>query len=307
MSEPPRPPLSSSSGDLLIDRRFGYAAALAESGDAAGAADLLGQILERVPAWLPAWMALAAAHEALGDRAAAEQAWIAATPFDPDGRHAAALHVARLRNPANPELPPAYVSALFDDYAPRFDRHLVDHLSYRGPAVILQAIQEAGGPPRFGCGLDLGCGTGLMGRAIRARVDHLVGVDLSAAMVAEAARTGLYDRLGVTPLTAALAATPADSLDLVLAADVFVYCGRLEGIFAGIARAMAPGGLLAFTVQKGEGDPMLGDDLRVAHSPDYLRAALAAAGLAIARLDDISTRTEKGHPVPGLVVVARKG
>ena len=47
----------------------------------------------------------------------------------------------------------------------------------------------------FGAMLDLGCGTGLGGAAFRPFVDRLVGVDLSPAMIAQAAAKGLYDRL----------------------------------------------------------------------------------------------------------------
>ncbi len=31
---------------------------------------------------------------------------------------------------------PAYVAALFDDYAPRFEAHLTQALAYRGPQIL---------------------------------------------------------------------------------------------------------------------------------------------------------------------------
>jgi len=45
--------------------------------------------------------------------------------------------------------------------------------------------------------------------------------------------------------------------------------------------------------------------LRYAHGATHVRAALEAAGLALVSLDSAVTRTEKGVPVPGLIVVAR--
>ncbi len=52
--------------------------------------------------------------------------------------------LARLENRAVAALPPAYVARLFDDYAPRFDRHLTQTLGYRGPELIVSALDSGG-------------------------------------------------------------------------------------------------------------------------------------------------------------------
>ena len=91
-------------------------------------------------------------------------------------------------------LPQAYVARLFDDYAWRFDKHLIKNLGYRAPALIAEALSAVAPDRRFALALDLGCGTGLMGEALRGRVDRLTGVDLSAAMIAKARERGVYDR-----------------------------------------------------------------------------------------------------------------
>ena len=73
-----------------------------------------------------------------------------------------------------------------------------------------------------------------------------------------------------------------------------------------MARVLAPGGLVAFTVETHDGDGIiLRDTLRYAHGETHVRAALAAAGLSLVSLEYAATRTEKGVPVPGLIVVAR--
>ncbi len=41
-------------------------------------------------------------------------------------------------------------------------------------------------------------------------------------------------------------------------------------------------------------------------APAYVRAAIAAAGLTLSHLEDLSARNEDNVPVPGLVVVAVK-
>ena len=68
---------------------------------------------------------------------------------------------------------------------------------------------------------------------------------------------------------------------------------------------LAPGGLLAFTVETHAGDgATLQQTLRCAHGDGHVRAAIAGAGLGLRHLADASTRTEKGVPVAGLVAVA---
>ena len=297
-----------SSGDVLADRRFGYAEALLAEGDLAGAVDLLTQTLELVPGWAPAWMALAMAEERQNQLARAREAYSRAEACDQDGHLGASLHLARLDGRATPPaMPPAYVASLFDDYAPRFDRHLIDELGYRGPAILMDALHGTWGDRRFRRALDLGCGTGLMGAALARRADRIEGVDLSPAMVERAAASGFYERLVVGEIGHHLDESAPAGFDLVVAADVFVYLGGLGPVVEGIARVLAPGGVLAFTTQKADtGAVRLGDDLRFSHSADHIRAALNTAGLGLELLAEASTRREAGKPVPGLVVVAQK-
>jgi predicted TPR repeat methyltransferase len=77
-----------------------------------------------------------------------------------------------------------YVRRLFDQYAGRYDAALTEHLHYRGPALLLEAVTSAlarqARPIRFESLLDLGCGTGLGGAVFRPFSVRLVGVDLSA-------------------------------------------------------------------------------------------------------------------------------
>ncbi|MEA2883234.1 MAG: hypothetical protein QOH32_2490 [Bradyrhizobium sp.] len=71
------------------------------------------------------------------------------------------------------------------------------------------------------------------------------------------------------------------------------------------SRALARGGLLAFTVESHDGDGfVMGEGRRYAHGARYVRASIETAGLAVLQLEQQSIRTERG--VPGLVVVAEK-
>jgi len=307
-------PLFVSSGDLIADRRYKWALDHAAQGDLAGAADILAQTVELAPAFATAWFALGAIRDRLGDRDGAVVAFEAASRADPDDYHGARLQLARLgAGAAAPAMSEPYLRRLFDQYAAHYDAALSEHLHYRGPALLRDAVETAlrriGRAMRFNLLLDLGCGTGLAGAAFRPVVERLVGVDLSAAMIARAQAKAVYDRLVVGDVTNFLADEIAKGAkyDLVLAADVFVYVNDLAPILIGIARVLAPAGIVAFTVEthSGAGIALL-PTLRFAHGEPYLRDVIAAAGLKLLALDQAAIRTEKAAPVAGLVIVAAR-
>jgi predicted TPR repeat methyltransferase len=304
------PALFLSSGDVLADRRYDRAKAHAADGDVVAAADLLAQALERAPGFASAWFALGEIRAQGGDRAGAVAAFRAARAADPADLHGAALHLARL-GAAEPAaaMAPAYVRALFDQYAPDFDRALVEGLGYRGPTVLYEALRAVAAarrrPFRFERAVDLGCGTGLVAEALRDCCGAIAGVDLSPAIVAAARRKGLYAEIAVGDMVAFIAGRAKSSCDLVVAGDAFVYLADLAPVCRAVARALAPGGLFAFTLETHVGTGVvLGEKLRYVHGADHVRGAVAAAGLVPFAVDPASTRSENGAPVSGLVVVA---
>jgi predicted TPR repeat methyltransferase len=133
-------------------------------------------------------------------------------------------------------------------------------------------------------------------------------MDVSPGMIEQARAKGIYDRLEVAELMAFLAAEAGAKHDLVLAADVFVYCADIASIAKVAAHVMAPSGLFAFTVETHAGDgALLQPTLRYAHGAAHVRDAIAGAGLKMLVLEAASTRQEKGEPVQGLAVVAVMG
>ena len=64
-------PIFISSGDLIADRRYGFASDLEKRGDLAGAADLYAQAVEIAPGFASAWFALGELRARLGDVAGA--------------------------------------------------------------------------------------------------------------------------------------------------------------------------------------------------------------------------------------------
>lgn len=291
------------SGDPAADRRAGFAETMLHLGDLAAAIEAMKSALDLAPDWAAGWFRLGEWYEAAGLEAEAVSAWdraILADPADPLG---AVLKRDLLRGTQVADtLPPAFVELLFDQYAPRFDTALQDRLGYRGPQIIADALRAAGATAVTHA-MDLGCGTGLTGEVLRPLAQTMHGVDISAGMLAEAEAKGLYDRL----IKGDIAALPLADLpyDLIVATDVFNYLGALDGVMTWIAGSLAPGGLLAFTVEKGTQGYTLQEARRFAHSPGYVRDLLTQAGLTQITLTDCVLRHDRGTDVMGLTVTAR--
>lgn len=300
-----------SSGDVIADRRAGYAKMLAEAGDHAAAADLMNQALEIVPGWAAGWDLLGGYCEKAGDISGAISAWRHLEALDDEGVFGAGLKLAAHgAGQAADGTAVSYVEALFDQYAPQFEQALVDRLGYRVPEMLDDLVnQEMArlGIERFERALDLGCGTGLMGLQLRGKTGWLEGIDVSAAMIAETARKGIYDSLHKAELVAALNDRRADA-DLVTAADVFIYCGALPPVLAALVPALQPGGLVAFSLEAHDGpEPLfLRPSLRYAHGVAATREALVVAGLEVLRFETATLRQDRGAPITGMLIVARK-
>ncbi|MEO8629195.1 MAG: tetratricopeptide repeat protein [Betaproteobacteria bacterium] len=202
----------------------------------------------------------------------------------------------------------AYVEATFDSFAGSFDEKL-GRLEYRAPQLIAEALAKAcAAPAKNLIALDAGCGTGLCGPLIAPYVSHLVGVDLSAGMLAKAQGRALYDDLVKAELTAYLQ-SKLDAFDLIVSADTLVYFGRLEPVIEAAARALRNQGLLIFTVEEtadADAEHRINPHGRYSHSRAYVERTLSAAGLEVRAIESAALRMEGGNPVTGLVVTAAK-
>lgn len=212
------------------------------------------------------------------------------------------------RGEVPPTQPAAMTQALFDGYAPVFDMHLVEGLQYQVPARVAALVGE-----RYPDGmldlLDLGCGTGLLGKYLGGIHGLLIGVDLSPGMLAQAAQLQIYDDFLTTDLLTALRGMPADCYDVVAACDVFIYSGDLTEVVPATARALKPGGHFIFSceaAQPDEADLVLRPSTRYAHKARHVRALCTAAGLTNVTQEDTTIRVESGQRIGGYIVVARK-
>ncbi len=301
-----------SSGDFRADRRYEYARAAFDERDFEAAADLARQVLELAPDFAAAHAMLGRSLAEMGSREEAVSALRQALALEPEDALGVRLDLAKLGALSPDEaITHTYVRALFDEYAPKFDRHLTRSLAYRGPELIADALRRACSKQirdyRFGLTLDLGCGTGLMGQALEGLCSAIEGVDLSPRMLEKAHKTGLYDALHEGELVAFLSGRATAEADLLVAADVFVYMAALDAVFREAHRVLSREGLFAFTVQAHEGEGfVLGEDARYAHSESYLRGLAETSGFTVVIFERVSTREDRGVPVPGLLGVMRR-
>lgn len=204
---------------------------------------------------------------------------------------------------ATPAQPPrAYVEALFDEYADDFQSHLIQHLKYQAHETLLAPLRVGG--QRFPLVLDLGCGTGLCGQLIGPHADAVDGVDLAKAMVEQARASGAYRRVEQGDLLGFLR-SQTESADLVIAADVFIYVGALDEVFAAVRQRLQPGGCFAFSVElAGEGQELqLRPSLRYAHSLAYVERLAKAHGFQVRQTWQAPLREDQRKPVMGLYVL----
>lgn len=299
-------PLQLSSNDLLADRRADYAEMLFASGDHAAAAELMLGALEIAPKWAMGWFRLGEMQEAAGAIVAAAEAWRMSLKLEPADRPGAALKLQLIgAEPAADSPPSAFVEMLFDQYAEKFDHALVETLHYRVPELLAAAV-GATGRNAFDHVVDLGCGTGLMGVKLRPVAKRLVGYDISAEMLRKARDKGVYDLLVKADLQQMQ--PQGEMADLVTAADVFMYLGALDAVFAAVMTMLAPGGIFAFSVERfaGAGAFELQDSRRYAHSEAYVHGLLVAAGLKLVSLERAVIRQDRREPVEGLIVVTER-
>lgn len=207
--------------------------------------------------------------------------------------------------------PAGYVRQVFDDYADRFDSHLLGQLGYRTPEHLARWLIEEMPATEAWRVLDLGCGTGLVGQHLQGRCDELVGIDLSGRMLDKARERGGYTRLEQEDVLTQMQKEATHHYDVIVSADVFVYIGKLDEVMEEARRNLKPGGLLTFSVESMDANraEQSADDLhrghrlestgRYTHTSAHLEELASTHGFTIVRQEDVQLRLENHRPVIG--------
>ena len=227
--------------------------------------------------------------------------------LDKNDHHSKHL-LAALEGNTTPTAPTEYVVKLFDSIAGSFDQHLVDDLAYKVPQYFSDEISKLTGNKSTQLDvLDLGCGTGLCATYFKGTAKTITGVDLSPNMLAKAKQLNVYTKLVLGDITKELKSAK-NSVDIILAADVFIYVGELKQAFKAAAAALRSGGLFALSVEAEEDidSYALRPTGRYAHSIKYVRELAAENGLKELSFKELVLRMDNEKAIDGYVLVFGK-
>src|SRR3954452_15347954 len=140
---------------------------------------------------------------------------------------------------------PSEVADRYDQWAQSYDDDLAEW-SYQAPAVVAETVVTR--HPTAASALDVGCGTGLVGRALRARgfTGRILGLDISQASLEIAQQSGAYDSLEPADLQRRLPLDD-DSIDAVICVGVMTYLPEVDAVWREFARVARPQGVVVAT------------------------------------------------------------
>ena len=248
----------------------------------------------------------------LGERDAAARHLRRCLAGDPQDSRGAGILLAHLGMGEAPErTPEAQVLSLYDVRSRFWDQETF----YFAPQLVADGLRRHA--PHTGMDiLDIGCGTGLVGAAVRDLAGRLDGVDISPAMLEKAKAKTVYDGLFQADLTSFMAGR-ANGYDAVLGAATLIHVGDLQALFQAAASCLRAGGLFVFTLFPHEAgaaaDYAVAGSTRLAqggcfrHSIAYVRRLAAQTGFSVAELEEaVHEHDQDDQPVAGLLVVLKR-
>ncbi len=271
---------------------------------------LLNQLEEAKEAYdkaIEIWPEFSEAHfnlgilfKEIGHLAAAEKEYRLAIDFDPSN-YSAKHMLSALSGESIEAASLEYVEGLFDRFAPTFDEELISKLGYSTPNLLKELITtEIQRDVNFQNVVDLGCGTGLSGEAIRSLSDCLTGIDASKKMLKVAEEKNIYDQLWQGEIVEALSISQ-ETYDLFFAADVFVYLGNLEPIFNAVRKQARGEAFFVFSTESHSGDEDFNLRItgRFAHSRQYIKKIAQLTRFIIEEVKSANIRKDKGKWING--------
>lgn len=209
--------------------------------------------------------------------------------------HTVAKHISAVLNNKASDTETAYNKLLFDNFAPSYEQTL-QKIGY----AVVEKIVELYAPIQ-GEILDLGCGTGLLGKHLKTAENKIIGVDISSQMLAFAKQKNAYDELVEDDIMTYLQQHQNNFPQTIVAADVFCYFGDLEPIFKHCAPAKlifsveTDSNIAAFSVQANG---------RYKHNPQWVENKLRVVGYRNITTTPLVLRHENGIEVQGEIFMA---
>jgi predicted TPR repeat methyltransferase len=233
---------------------------------------------------------MACCHFRLGQRAKAIALLKQVIASEPGNHDAvfmlAAIEPGALSPTQKPQsMPRELVTKFFNSIAGGYNQTEAEN-KYCGGTAVAEQVKPL--LPASGITVvDLGCGTGIASIPFRSIAAQLIGVDVTASMVAQAQKEmlggkPLFDRVVEADINVAGEVVTPASADLVLLVNAVQFVGALNGTLASAARMLKPGGFLALTVEPysgGDGFGIVRDSGRFGHAPGYVKQLAAPLGL----------------------------
>ncbi|MEE4302435.1 MAG: class I SAM-dependent methyltransferase [Pseudomonadales bacterium] len=139
----------------------------------------------------------------------------------------------------------ADVARYYDDWAEDYDAQITGW-GYSAPETAARRLLGRLPPPATL--IDVGCGTGLTGAALRAAGYEIVdGVDVSDRSLEIAAATGHYRRTEHADFQALPTTIESNAYDGLLCVGVLTYLPETEAVLREFARIVRPGGWMVIT------------------------------------------------------------
>ena len=136
----------------------------------------------------------------------------------------------------------------------------------------------------------------------------IYGVDISTNMLQEASAKHIYYKLIKDDISHCLK-TIKNKFDIVVAADVFTYFGRLDSIVKYTAQVLDDRGIFVFSVSKNifnQKDFFLTTSSRFVHSLKYIKKLLKEYGFFHIQTTEKFLRKEGKKDVKGYIILAVK-
>lgn len=190
-----------------------------------------------------------------------------------------------------------YSEKLFDNFADNYEL-VLERIAYSVPERIKNLAGNVEGTI-----VDLGCGSGLVGKALKTQQNKIIGIDISQKMLDKAAQKNVYDKLIKADILEYCRQNLAgDAPNAVIATDVFGYIGNLAPLLNSLR-----GYKLYFSVEHttDSEDYKLNDAGRYQYNPQYVENLLKENGFNQIDKQEIILRKEAGQDVNGLLYFAR--
>lgn len=202
-----------------------------------------------------------------------------------------------------------YIKNLYKDYADHYDEHLSKTLKSNVPELIYQTtIKHLSKSSTASKLLDLGCGTGICGSLFTREATRIIGIDLSAEMIAEAKKKSHYSNLYVADISEFLH-TNNEKFDIVISSDVLIYIGNLQSIFQGVYNAISNKGLFTFSIESAfntKEDFILNATGRYKHNPEYIAKLAKLNNFKILTSNETPLREQNKQKVLGRIYALTK-